>query len=374
MAHYCRNPDEELRELEREFIADPGNEGLKEELKRRYSRTGQYPESTAERLSDSKQTRIIRAIETDHPCENSDCDIRAAWVHGFTEVAAYLLMHATECETVMKVIDMPCKCEEPDPSSSFYPGNEVCNICQLPIKGENIDIFGINIFNEPYYLPRGWDAWLEWFHENAIQCPECESFNFPDEEDELPDICGNCRHVFGERQNPYRRNVDENIRSLERKLSQTNARSDAVALCLTRMRTGDERAGPDFYTWLHDNYLSHADNLADWKTRVWLIPSNEADYLYCDQCGEDVAFDYAEAYNMLPDSWFPMEYDHPNIAEYNSDAMREFLQEHFSYEDILQLLENRPELNPDKQLSCKKCGNIIKLRTDPIPWREALKD
>lgn len=159
--YYRRNSDEKIRKLERE--AQGGDPEAVQNLKLAYTRVGaQPPQSTDVRLSYFERRGLAEALETDHPCDEISCDISAALGNGFEEVAAYLLLGATECSSL-----------------------------EQHIEDNGTDLFGANIFGEPFAFPRGWDRWVKWFEDNAIKCSSCGAFNFPDEFGDL-EYCGDC--------------------------------------------------------------------------------------------------------------------------------------------------------------------------------------
>jgi hypothetical protein len=48
---------------------------------------------------------LSEAVNEDHPCDDSSCDIAEAMAHGFTEVAANLLMGATETPAIWLMME-----------------------------------------------------------------------------------------------------------------------------------------------------------------------------------------------------------------------------------------------------------------------------
>lgn len=111
---------------------------------------------------------IGEAVEADHTCDSSACDICAALEQGFPFVAAFLLSGATECPAI-------------DAMVSAHRFN-----------GTATDGFRCEPFNAQSgqgTAPRGWREWCEWFGENARQCQACNGFDF---EQEAEARCGNC--------------------------------------------------------------------------------------------------------------------------------------------------------------------------------------
>ena len=106
---------------------------------------------------------IARAVEADHPCEDSNCDIVAALKFGEPFVAAWLLSSGTETPTVDATFDEWA----------------ALGITQQP-EGD---------------MPEGWAVWSDHFHEVAWHC-QCSAWNCdPDSE-----RCSNCN---AERVRPY---------------------------------------------------------------------------------------------------------------------------------------------------------------------------
>ena len=154
--------DEALRDLERKARAgdDPRD---REALRAAYRRAGLLPDSTNVRLSSLNRRILADSIVADHDCDDQCCEIAAALENGFVEVAAYLLINAIEAEAVDELLE-----------------------------DGRIDIFGTNMMGERFAWPRDWDSWVEWHHENAISCPGCGAFNYPNRW-HTPEVCGNCQ-------------------------------------------------------------------------------------------------------------------------------------------------------------------------------------
>lgn len=126
---------------------------------------------TDERLDAHQQAVLESALEHDHisACAHSDnntCDINAAYDAGFPEVAAHLLLNATECERTSAVI-LGCgtECDEHHHRDEYD-------------HGPGLDIYGRRPWapDEAYPWPRGWGAWTEHFAANTAECPECASY------------------------------------------------------------------------------------------------------------------------------------------------------------------------------------------------------
>src|SRR5690349_10330641 len=111
-----------------------------------------------EQVTRSFVVDLQRAVEADHDCNDSGCDIREAHEQGFTYVAAYLLQSATdETPHVSKVIWA-------HRFNRTIPAN-----------------YG-NLLADP----PGWNEWLEHFKENGVKCDACGTYNFDS------DTCSNC--------------------------------------------------------------------------------------------------------------------------------------------------------------------------------------
>jgi hypothetical protein len=100
---------------------------------------------------------LATAVETDHPCSDSGCDIRAALDAGFPDVAARLLTGATD--------------ELPALDAWFDAGGT------LP---------------PDLYKCENWEAWYAYHKANGRKCEACESFNYPDAGSNVPGRCSNC--------------------------------------------------------------------------------------------------------------------------------------------------------------------------------------
>ena len=87
------------------------------------------------------------------------CDISAALRAGFVLSAAHLLLGATECPAVEAYLDRE--------------GG-------IPERRDG--------------WPLDWDKWVEWFHENSVECSKCGAFCFNDEfcPNTFGDTCDNC--------------------------------------------------------------------------------------------------------------------------------------------------------------------------------------
>lgn len=111
---------------------------------------------------------IGEAVEADHGCDSSACDICAALAQGFPFVAAHLLSGATECPAIDAMV------------------------AAHRFNGTATDGFRCEPFNAqsgPNTAPRGWSEWCEWFGENARECPACGAFDFGEDAEAR---CGNC--------------------------------------------------------------------------------------------------------------------------------------------------------------------------------------
>jgi len=101
------------------------------------------------RIGSDLGTDLGEAVELEHPCEDSACDIRAALESGHPHAAAMLLEGATETPVLEAVRAAhgfnggPCREDGPD--------------------GWPVD----------------WEAWTAWHREHGRPCPACEAWNYP---------------------------------------------------------------------------------------------------------------------------------------------------------------------------------------------------
>jgi hypothetical protein len=107
--------------------------------------TGQFEEVE---LTEDAGHDIARAVELEHSCEDSHCDIRAALEAGYPFSAAHLLEGATE----------------------------------TPLLDAVAAAHGIDLTE----TPQDWNEWHAYFTENARPCQSCGSFVFDS------DTCDNC--------------------------------------------------------------------------------------------------------------------------------------------------------------------------------------
>lgn len=103
---------------------------------------------------------IGRAVELEHYCEESHCDISTAAREGFPYSAAYLLSGATETP----LLDQVCQFYGFD--ASEYPDEQ------------------------------DWNLWNDWHTANSRECPSCGSYNYSNHSGTLPDQCSNCLATF----------------------------------------------------------------------------------------------------------------------------------------------------------------------------------
>lgn len=102
---------------------------------------------------------IAEAIYSDHPCEDSCCDVAVAREEGFTYVAAHSLMGATECPKLEAVI-------------AAHRFNRT-----LPAA------FGSHMYDNA-----DWEGWKAFHDEHGRECGSCGTFNYDDDDEQ----CGNC--------------------------------------------------------------------------------------------------------------------------------------------------------------------------------------
>lgn len=111
-----------------------------------------------EPITRSFRTDIARAVDADHHCDDSSCDIREALESGYPYCAAHSLMSATdELPHVYKTIEA-------------HVFNQT-----LPAG------FGTDLYDNT-----DWPGWKEHFDANAVECESCGSYNFDSE------TCGSC--------------------------------------------------------------------------------------------------------------------------------------------------------------------------------------
>lgn len=124
-------------------------------------------------VSGSFARDVAEAVEREHDCDDSACDIRAALEQGFPFVAAFLLSGATETPLLDSVV------------------------AAHRFNGTARDDFRAEPFNArsgPNTAPRGWAEWCAWEAENARPCPSCNARNYGRDSDygggEMS--CGSC--------------------------------------------------------------------------------------------------------------------------------------------------------------------------------------
>ena len=106
------------------------------------------------------EAAMSRAVNLDHPCEDyAGCDIARARAEGFTWVAAYLLMGATETPHIGALMDC-------------YP------VGTFPVGRAGSD-------------PLGWDDWVEFHNTWGVNCPACNGYTYGDHS-WRPDVCSDC--------------------------------------------------------------------------------------------------------------------------------------------------------------------------------------
>lgn len=108
------------------------------------------------RLNPVARRVLADAVAMDHPCDDYDCDISTALLHGFVLSAAYLLMGATETPSVDAVV-------------SKY---------SLVIPGVHSREFG---------------KWVLFHRKYGRKCQSCESYMYANPETGFePATCTNC--------------------------------------------------------------------------------------------------------------------------------------------------------------------------------------
>lgn len=113
-----------------------------------------------------------QAVEEDHPCmhhgpDNHACDIAAALRADYPDVAAFLLLGATECPFTERVL------------------------WALRFNGVRLDP---DHTDSGFLFSARFDEWVVWFRANSVPCHSCNGFNFTDEFE--PEHCGNCNAVL----------------------------------------------------------------------------------------------------------------------------------------------------------------------------------
>lgn len=99
---------------------------------------------------------LATAVETDHPCNDSHCDIRAMLELGYADTAAAMLESATSYHDAL--------------DAWFAAGGT------LP---------------RDFRESPNWPAWIAWHRERGRECPACQTYNWP-VGGEMPGQCGNC--------------------------------------------------------------------------------------------------------------------------------------------------------------------------------------
>lgn len=183
----------------------------------------------------------------------------------------------------------------------------------------------------------------------------------------------------------YRRNVDENLRGLERELARTNDPATALLLYSARKRAGIPNAGALWYDWkceLESFIFNY--NLADPLERVFLVN----DILYCRDCGEAVAMDDYFTTNEDPLRPYPQGYDpsDPDHREAYYEMIRSIIINEYSAR-LYTLFLQHPGVATDDLVICaglvrdlnrqsgdRRCDVVLKLSTHEVGWQEALAD
>jgi hypothetical protein len=109
------------------------------------------------RISPNFRKDIAAAVQCEHPCDDSNCDIFAALKGGFPFVAAYLLASATETPII----------------ASVFKAHEFNGTADEVMEGR---------------MPEGWKEWCGYFVEISWKCEKCGTHNCDPESDK----CGNC--------------------------------------------------------------------------------------------------------------------------------------------------------------------------------------
>lgn len=106
--------------------------------------------------SRSIEAALSRAVNKDHPCTDwAGCDIARARAEGFTYVAAWLLIGATECPTMGTLMEL-------------FPG-------------------AINLYPEP----AGFKEWLAFHRKYGVKCDECGGYTYG-HDTWIPEVCSGC--------------------------------------------------------------------------------------------------------------------------------------------------------------------------------------
>jgi hypothetical protein len=109
---------------------------------------------------------LVSAVRTDHPCEDRSCEIAVALEQGYPQVAASMLLGATDAPAVETLIET---------GRAIVPASlERC---------------------------RGWGEWLAYHSRFGLRCAACGSYTYGGE-DEPPAACGECRQPFDGRDRP----------------------------------------------------------------------------------------------------------------------------------------------------------------------------
>jgi hypothetical protein len=174
-----------------------------------------------------------------------------------------------------------------------------------------------------------------------------------------------------------RRNPDVDLRTLERKFTAHPSKELALKLYAARKRAGDDRAGIKFYDYIYEEALEKDDNFADPFGFIYVID----DKFYCNDCGFEAGMEALK--DEIPDRFFPLSQDHPDIADFEMDAAQEFVDYALGHLNIYAAFKKierdgpanlRELINKNEQIVCAECGYIIKLDTDGVPWQEALRE
>jgi hypothetical protein len=104
---------------------------------------------------------LAEAVRTDHPCDDRSCDVAVALEHGYPQVAASLLLGATDAPAVEALVSM---------GRAVVPAD--LSRC------------------------RDWEEWTDFHSRYGQRCPSCGGYTYGSE-DCTPQECGECRGALG---------------------------------------------------------------------------------------------------------------------------------------------------------------------------------
>lgn len=181
------------------------------------------------RPSGSVDAELADAVRADHPCDDRSCDIAVALEQGYPQVAASLLLGATDAPTVGALIDA---------GHAIVPANlERC---------------------------RGWDEWMAYHQAYGRRCPSCGAHTYG-HDSWTPGECAECLQPLGEPGTPPLAGGDA---LAARRMNQV-------------MESEDWESDWDTGTWKAPRQLV-PDPVSGFGNLGWRIPGASGDELFGD--------------------------------------------------------------------------------------------